>query len=315
MIEYSSQINKFTPPHKLNTAVLFLVFNRLEKTKQVFEAIREAKPPRLYIAADGAREDKVGEEEKVLAVREYITQNINWDCEVKTLFRDKNLKSPDACSSAISWFFENEEMGIIFEDDCLPVKSFFWFCEELLEKYKDNHRIGMISGTNLKNGEKIGDADYFFSIYGHMWGWASWSNRWKNFDMDFQSHNSSDYIENIFTDKRTVKYWKNIFNSTRNWDYSWLFILWKNDQLSIYPNINLVSNIGMGADATHPSDENHEFSNLKRFELKISNHPLEIKRNYDADYYESKKVYNTRSILARIVNKICRILLGKNLIK
>ena len=120
-----NKMEVFIPKKPLETAVLFLVFNRLDTTKQVFEAIRKAKPPRLYIAADGPRESKEGEAEKVKAVREYVMSNINWDCEVKTLFRDKNLGCKYAVSGAIDWFFENEEMGIILEDDCLPSQSFF----------------------------------------------------------------------------------------------------------------------------------------------------------------------------------------------
>ena len=129
--------SEFIPPHPLNTAVLFLVFNRPDTTRQVFEAIRKAKPPRLYVAADGPREDHPGEDEKVREIRDYVMNNIDWDCEIKTLFRDKNLGCKYAVSGAITWFFENEEMGIILEDDCLPSQSFFWYCEELLKKYKD----------------------------------------------------------------------------------------------------------------------------------------------------------------------------------
>ena len=138
MVGNNIQINEFKPPHQLNTAVLFLVFNRLKTTKQVFKAIRKAKPPRLYIAADGARIDQKDESKKVIEVREYISSNIDWECEVKTLFRERNHGCKLAVSEAIDWFFENEEMGIILEDDCLPSQSFFWFCEELLEKFKND---------------------------------------------------------------------------------------------------------------------------------------------------------------------------------
>ena len=128
--------SNFTPPHPLNTAVLFLVFSRLDTTKQVFESIRQAKPPRLYIAADGAREVKEGEAEKVKAVRDYITSNIDWECEVKTLFREQNFGCKMAVSGAIDWFFQNEEMGIILEDDCLPSQSFFGFVRIYLKSIK-----------------------------------------------------------------------------------------------------------------------------------------------------------------------------------
>jgi len=139
--------NTFTPPHPLNTAVLFLVFNRPDTTKQVFEKIREAQPPRLYVAADGTREDRPGEAEKCEEVRKIAT-SVDWDCEVYPLFRDENLGCKYAVSGAITWFFENEEMGIILEDDCLPSQSFFWFCEELLERYRWDMRVGLITGFN-----------------------------------------------------------------------------------------------------------------------------------------------------------------------
>ena len=148
MQEVSS--NTFTPPHPLKTAVLFLVFNRPDTTKQVFEAICKAKPPMLYVAADGPMAEKAGEREKCERVRRIATQ-VDWDCEVKTLFRKKNLGCRVGVSSAIDWFFENEKEGIILEDDCLPSQSFFWFCEELLERYRNDTRVMVISGITFSS--------------------------------------------------------------------------------------------------------------------------------------------------------------------
>ena len=162
----------------MKTPVLFLVFNRPDTTKQVFEAIRQAQPPRLYIASDGHRSDREGEWEKVKTVRDYVVNNIDWDCEVKTLFREKNLGCRIAVSTAISWFFENEEQGIILEDDCFPDQSFFPFCEELLWKYQDDKRIMMITGTNSLGTWKSELQSYHFSIYGSIWGWATWKRAW-----------------------------------------------------------------------------------------------------------------------------------------
>ena len=183
----------FVPPYPLKTAVLFLVFNRLDATKQVFETIQKAKPPRLYIAADGARNNKDGESEKVKAVHDLILDNIDWQCEIKTLFREKNLGCKYAVSGAISWFFKNEEMGIILEDDCLPNQSFFWFCEELLKRYKDNMKIWHIGGASFQNGIKRGYADYYFSKYNHVWGWASWASRWKFYDTELRSIKNTEF--------------------------------------------------------------------------------------------------------------------------
>jgi hypothetical protein len=305
------KVEKFIPPHPLNTAVLFLVFNRLDTTKQVFEAIRQAKPPRLYVAADGAREAKSGEEVIVEKVRDYVIQNLDWECEVKTLFREQNLGCKMAVSGAIDWFFENEEMGIILEDDCLPSQSFFWFCEELLERYKDDMGVGMISGDNFQKGIKRGDSDYYFSIYNHIWGWASWANRWKEYDMNLSQLKHADFIDDLFDNKKIIKHWKSTFYTMKQglidtWDYQWTFTLWSNKQLTILPNINLIENVGFGADATHTTGES-EFANLKAFEINIKNHPKEIERNFEADKFTSKLMFSQKSIFERIINKAKRI--------
>jgi len=132
----------------LNTAVLFLVFNRLDTTTQVFEEIRKAQPPRLYVASDGPRDSRENEQTVVDEVRDFILANIDWPCEIHRLFRDKNLGCKTAVSSAIDWFFEHEESGIILEDDCLPDPSFFRFCEEMLVKYDTDERIMHVTGIN-----------------------------------------------------------------------------------------------------------------------------------------------------------------------
>ena len=158
---------------ELKTALLFLVFNRPDTTRQVFEAIRRAKPPRLYVAADGPREGKFGEVERVEEVR-IIATAVDWPCEVKTLFRDKNLGCKKGVSSAITWFFEQEEQGIILEDDCLPNRSFFYFCEELLNLYKQNEKIYMISGYNSQGQWRVESQDYFFSYLAGISARATW---------------------------------------------------------------------------------------------------------------------------------------------
>ena len=303
---------KFVPPCPLSTAVLLVIFNRLDTTKQVFGAIRQAKPPRLYIAADGARESKDGEAEKVNAVRDYIMSNIDWECKVKTLFREQNLGCKYAVSDAIDWFFENEEMGIILEDDCLPSQSFFWFCEELLKRYKDDMRVGQISGDNFQKSIKRGDGDYYFSIYNHIWGWASWANRWKNYDVELNTISDSVFIEEVIKEDNTRKYWINVFKKMKEkaidtWDYQWTFTLWHNKQLTILPNLNLISNVGFGEDATHTIGDS-EFSNLIAHELTVGKHPLHVEINQEADEYTSKLMFNQKSMLERIVNKIKRLM-------
>ena len=165
----------------MRSPILFLVFNRPDVTQRVFDAIRQARPPKLYIAADGPRKNKVGEVERCALVQEIVSQ-VDWPCEVSKLIRQENLGCKIAISSAIDWFFSKEPEGIILEDDCLPHPDFFPYCDELLERYRNNERVGMISGDNFQNGIKRGDGDYYFSQFCHIWGWASWARAWKKYD-------------------------------------------------------------------------------------------------------------------------------------
>jgi len=204
--------DKFVPPVPPITPVLFLIFNRPNTTQKVFNAIRQAKPKQLFVAADGPRKGKEGEKEKYEQAREIIEQ-VDWNCEVRTLFREKNLGCKIAASSAIDWFFENVDEGIILEDDCLPSQSFFRFCQELLEYYRDDTRIMMISGNNFQFGKVRGEGSYYFSKYAHVWGWATWRRAWKHYDVNmknFEDFLKSNQIINIFKIKQQQKYWMKI---------------------------------------------------------------------------------------------------------
>lgn len=297
MQEISS--NSFRPPHPLKTAVLFLVFNRLDTTKQVFEAIRKAKPPRLYVAADGPRADKPGEAERVERVRRIATL-VDWDCEVKTLFRVENLGCGKGVSSGIDWFFENEEEGIILEDDCLPSQSFFWFCEELLVRYRDDMRIMIVSGYNKQEMWNQDEYDYFFSYLGGIWGWASWRRAWNLYDGEMK--NLKCFIENNYFEFLLGKKLGNIRkkqminviqNDVDTWDYQWGFSRNMNSGLACVPSRNLISNIGFGSDATHTQS-------LKKmvdvtFKLKFplrANRFVIADRNYDDLFFKEKRMIN-----------------------
>ncbi|NKQ38649.1 MAG: glycosyltransferase family 2 protein [Methanosarcinales archaeon] len=299
---------------KLTTSVLFVVFNRPETTIQVFETIRQAKPPRLYVAADGAREDKEGELEKVKQVREIVNQ-VDWDCEVKTLFRDKNLGCKIAISSAIDWFFEHEEMGIILEDDCLPHPTFFRFCEELLEKYRDDERIAMISGNNFQFGRKRTNYSYYFSRYPHIWGWASWRRAWKNYDVDMKIWSeirNGNWLQDLFKDKKSVQYWANIFEKTyqgkiNSWGYRWTFSCWIQNALTVIPNVNLVSNIGFGLDASH-TKATTKLSNISTSPIEFPlKHPNFIIRDTLADDFTQRNIFEL-SIITRVKMKATEFL-------
>jgi hypothetical protein len=276
----------------LKTPVLFLIFNRPDVTFRVFEEIRKAQPEQLYIAADGPRQDKDGEGKKCEQARS-IVNKIDWKCEVKTLFRDNNLGCRVAVSSAINWFFDNVEEGIIIEDDCLPDPSFFTFCQTLLEKYRDNEKIMHISGTNFQKGLKRGSASYYFSAMPMIWGWATWKRAWQQYSLDLQGLEKCKidglFIE-IFRKKYLADFYFNKLIQTKQgnintWDYQWSFTIWKQRGICITPNINLISNIGFGTEATHTATIQNEYAELKTERIDTISHPSEVQINYAADNY------------------------------
>ena len=235
--------------------VLFLVFNRPEPTRRVFDAIRAARPSRLYVAADGPRTAREGEHKLCAQVRSIATA-VDWPCHLRTFFRDENAGCAMGVSTAISWFFNNEPEGIILEDDCLPDESFFSFCTDQLHRWRDDHRVGQICGFNLIPEHSPKDADYFASHFGWSWGWASWRRAWQSYDITMKTwqvfkqkrlHNQHPfYRERIRLFDETAD-----FGWNASWDYQWHYALASQGQLSLIPAANLISNIGFTSEATH----------------------------------------------------------------
>ncbi|PTQ99282.1 hypothetical protein C8P68_10298 [Mucilaginibacter yixingensis] len=278
-------------PYQTQSAVLFVVFNRPDTTRRVFEEIRQAQPPRLYIAADGPRKDREGEEERCMEARQ-IAQAIDWPCQVFTLFRATNMGCKDAVSSAVTWFFENEEEGIILEDDCLPDNSFFHFCDTLLALYRTDTRVSIISGCNLQYGQKYGTATYYFSNLTHIWGWASWRRVWKDYDKELARYDTEQVklaLPKIFAEPLVNETWLHIFKELKagkidTWDYQLTFLDFFNNRLSIIPNQNLICNIGFGEGATHTLSAENPNSNIPLQPLTGAiTHPLFILPQKDAD--------------------------------
>jgi hypothetical protein len=280
---------------EISVPVLFLVFNRLEETKMVFAQIRKAKPKKLYIASDGPRKDKLGESEIIHNIRKFILSNITWPCKVKTLFREKNLGCKYGVSSAIDWFFKNEEMGIILEDDCMPNQSFFKFCQEMLIKYKDDTRIAQISGTNVEKISKVKES-YFFSDCFNAWGWATWKRAWDKYDINMKNWKKIRFSFRFFNLVKgypfhiKINSWR-IYQLTYNnkidtWDYQWIFSCIYNNEICIIPKKNLITNIGFKSNATHTSNYSKKDKKLKNFNLNVNNNSG-VKEDISKDYRNS----------------------------
>jgi hypothetical protein len=274
----------------LHTPVLFLIFNRPDTTEKVFETIRQAKPPRLYVAGDGPRVTRPGEDRQVHLARQIATA-VDWPCEVQTLFRKENLGCKSAVCSAIDWFFENEEQGIILEDDCLPHSDFFNYCQEILGCYALDERVWMVNGCNFQRGRWRGVDSYYFSQYMHIWGWASWRRAWVKRDMSIsfwpEWKKSSEWKEYL-PDRVERKYWSKIFdqmyrNEIDTWDYPWIASAWNSGGIAVTPNVNLVSNIGFGPNATHTISKKSEFSEMPVAAIGHLTHPKAVHVDEMAD--------------------------------
>jgi len=276
---------------------------------QTFQVIRQVRPRYLYIASDGARKERKGEGEKVTAVREYISTHIDWDCEVKTLFREKNLGCGKAVAEAITWFFNQTEQGIILEDDCLPSLSFFPYCEELLEYYKNDTRVFSIAGYNKQGTWNPDRYDYFFSNISAIWGWASYKRAWNYYDIDmsdieqFMHYNK---YEDLFGRKIGNLRQNTIYKSIKidridTWDYQWNYTANKNNALTVIPSKNLIRNIGFGEDATHTVGYVKQ-PNIYDITVPLKRNPFLVpERRYDEKFLEY------RNLIQKILHKVITI--------
>ena len=295
---------------RLTIPVLFLIFNRPDTTQPVFNEIREAKPTKLFVAADGPRDNKKGEKEECEKTRKIIEQ-VDWDCELYKLYRDKNLGCKIAVSSAIDWFFENVEEGIILEDDCLPHPSFFRFCQELLEKYKGDERVFVISGDNFLFGRKRTNYSYYFSRYNHCWGWATWKRTWSYYDGEIKiwpEIKMENWLKDILGNLHATRYWTNIFqrvyeNRIDSWAYPWTFSCWIQNGATIIPRVNLVSNIGFGPQSSHTKHRSR-FTNMTVRAMDFPlRHPPFLVRDTKADDFVQKTHFHVSNISLRIIKR------------
>lgn len=276
--------------------IIFIIFNRPDTTKQVFEVIRAAKPRRLLVVADGPRVDRPSEAEKCAATRAIIDE-VDWDCEVERNFSDTNLGCRLRVSSGITWAFTLVEKAIILEDDTVPSASFFSYCTELLDRYENDERVTMISGNNFLFGRAATADSYYFSRYPHVWGWATWRRAWANYDLEmtrWPEIKARKLFDQYLPNASERHFWESIFQSVYEgnidtWDYQFVYSMWANSGLSIAPGRNLVRNIGFShTDATHTTGDSI-YSSLEAEELSTPLiHPALALASSDKDELEAR---------------------------
>lgn len=302
---------------QLNTPVAFIIFNRPDTTQLVFEAIAKARPTRLLVVSDGPRATRQGEDELVRKTRAIIDQ-VDWPCEVSCNYSDINLGCKKRVSSGIDWVFDQVEEAIILEDDCLPDPSFFRYCKELLESFRHDHRIGMISGDNFQWGKRRNKDSYYFSRYAHIWGWATWKDRWKDsYDVSMSTWPSlrdDGWLEDLLGSGEELGYWTKVFDKVAageidTWDFQWVYANWISGRLAVLPNVNLISNIGFGVNATHTTGD-AEVANMLTESLDFPLvHPQSLIRNARFDQFTFERLFvvplkeRIRRRLARALGK------------
>jgi hypothetical protein len=282
-------------------------------TKTVFEEIKKIQPLYLYLVQDGYREQYPNEKDECLIVRNAILEMIDWECNLKTLFREKNLGPGKGTADAIKWFFNQEEAGIVLEHDCLPNPDFFRYCEILLDKYKDVDKVKIICGSNYQAGKKFNNASYYFGASSQLWGWASWRRSFLKYTPDIEKINYSHFLHAVkltFKTKREQEYWINTYHKIKDGivdtcDYQLMYLIWHEKGLIIKPNVNLISNIGFGEQAVHCKDVNSMLSNADTYRILPLQHPKNIKRSYKSDKnYHDNYLKIRQSIFIQTKNKI-----------
>lgn len=281
---------------QLKTPVAFLIFNRPDTTAKVFAAIREARPPKLLVVADGPRADRPGEAELCASTRAIINQ-VDWPCEVLTNYADVNLGCKDRVSSGLDWVFHEVEEAIILEDDCLPHSSFFPFCEQMLDRYREDERVMMVGGTNYLFDRLKIEESYCFSRYFAIWGWATWRRAWSRYDITMREWprlRNEGQLQSFYSQRFMRNHVIRIFNAAYHgnidtWDIQWFYTCLFNNGLSIIPRANLISNIGPVG--THTSgDRSNNFFPVFSTEVDDLKHPEKVYPNfvYDGDFFSTK---------------------------
>lgn len=273
----------------LNTPIAFIIFNRPRHTKESFAAIRAQRPSKLLIIADGPRPGHPTDAVRCKETRE-VVEAIDWPCEVLRNYSDVNLGCKRRVSSGLDWVFDQVERAIVLEDDCIPHNDFFTYCDNLLDRYENDERVWTITGNNFQHGKKRGEASYYFSKFNHCWGWATWRRAWKQYRVDIpfwpEWKSTADWRKKLPSPIER-KIWSDLLDRVKNgeidtWDYQWTACVWYHGGLTATPNVNLVTNIGFGPDATHTVTTGDE-DGLPVHALGPLTHPKQIKQNLVAD--------------------------------
>jgi hypothetical protein len=285
--------------------IIFIIFNRPIVTARVFAEISKIQPKTLFVVADGPRLDHPDDEKLCKETRDIIDQQLDWECDVHKNYAETNMGCGLRVSSGIDWAFEQVEEAIILEDDCVPHPSFFRYCQETLDMYRDDERVMMISGYNYLSQWKARESSYLFSQFVAIWGWATWRRAWKRYDYHMESWNQAEskqrvrqfLSDDLFYEAMAKNYDRSVRGEIDTWDYQWGYACQVNSGLIVAPSVNLISNIGFGESAAHTKNSNHANANQSTFAMEF---PLKRPNKVIVDTaYDLRRFIRSRAMAPR----------------
>lgn len=287
--------------------ITLIIYNRPDTTERVFNAIRQAKPDKLFVVADSPDKDDVKNAERCALVRQ-IVEKIDWNCQVYRNYADEHMGLDERISSGLSWVFEHVPDSIVLEDDCYPHPSFFPYCSELLDRYRDDERIMCVSGNSFQQDAGHGEFSYYFSRYFHCWGWASWARAWRHFDLSLSGwpeFRDGGGLESWFPNPEERRYWTDIMDMKYEqpgikWDFGFLFACWAQSGLTVLPWVNLISNIGFSPQGSQAVSAYSGLANMPVRDIGEISHPPFVFRDERADRYEYEYRHTLPSLATRI---------------
>lgn len=276
--------------------VVLLGYARPDFTARVFDQIRHAEPAQLFLVMDGPRSTKPGDADNVKRTRE-IAEQVDWDCEVTRIYSEVNLGLKKRVSSGLTEVFSRVSEAIILEDDCLPDPSFFPYATELLERYRDDPRVGVISGSSRLRGKRVSPYSYDFSGDVRIWGWATWARTWNPFASsgELDALWSPDEVDEVVASlpagarRSSVRTMMSAAAELDSWAMPFVVHCLRQGYANPVPADNLVTNIGFGSLSTHTKFESYVAEVPASAMAFPMNHPPEVAINRAVDVWESRR--------------------------
>jgi hypothetical protein len=308
--EPGSSVPSVSIPPVLIPPVLIVVFNRPEVVVELLASLRTVRPTHVYVAADGPRSDHPSDTDRCRRVRDLVA-TIDWPCEVHERFSDHNLGLQRSMVSAIDWFFEHVEAGVILEDDCLVRPEFFEFAAEMLERYRGCSQVIYVTALNMAPHERNAVTSYHFASAGHIWGWATWRRAWEGYDSALREWPAmrADFGRGSPPLRRALgrKFDSAHSGDKHTWARAWHFHVMRRAGVVVVPAVNLVSNIGFGDDATHTTSRRHRLAHLRAGSLAFPlDHPAHMVP--DTRYDAALAGFHTWSWRRRLRERLDRVI-------